>query len=693
MRAHLTITGRPSPSGGRPPFAVFAMMMFGIFTHPAQATDIDHFLRLSLEDLLRQEVVSASRRSQPLSDVAAAVHIITSEDIRRSGARSLPEALRLAPGVDVARISEDRWAISIRSHTEYLSNKLMVLVDGRNAYSPNFSGILWNTLQIPLENIDRIEVIRGPGGAVWGVNAVNGVINIITLPPHATQGTLISTGYGNETGSFAMLRQGGQGGESLSYNVYLQHREGPTSRTISGDDHHDGSDHLSAGFRLGGNEQAGGWMLAGNLYRTDSDGIGLVRDPLHPPTYRRVETFTDRFSGMDLQIGLTRQASEHSETRFYASWSYSDLEAVMLAHQRQHIVDLEFQQRLDFPHRHTLTWGAGYRWFDDDISSGFTTRIDQSRETLHVASVFAQDEIALGRSLRLTLGGRLDHNSYTSMEFQPTVRMLWNMTPRHSLWTSLSRAKRIPSRGERTADYILTVAPPGWLSFDPPLDESLAGLPIQGEVRSDDGYGSEQLTAFEAGYRGHPSPGLYLDVTTYVHRYENLRSATMVMDADSLLIGENNAYLIAPNRFINTGELTVTGAELSADWRGNERLRLQLAYSYNDIGEFTGGDRLFSSYIPRHIASLRGSWNLNHQTDLDLWIRHVDKRRQPFLAPLEAYTTMDIRLAWRPEKRVELAMVARNLLDSERVEYYSLTPTFQPAQTRRGIYGQVKLSF
>ncbi|WP_412852214.1 TonB-dependent receptor plug domain-containing protein [Ectothiorhodospira shaposhnikovii] len=672
---------------------VLPVLMLGCVLPPSQAAAIEHFLELSLEDLLQQEVISVSRRSQRLSDVAAAVHVITAEDIRRSGARSLPEALRLSPGVDVARVSEDRWAVSIRSHTEYLSNKLMVLVDGRNAYSPSFSGVLWNTLQIPLENIDRIEVIRGPGGAVWGVNAVNGVINIITRSSHAAHGTLVSAGFGNDTGLFALLRQGGPWGEDRSFNVYLQTREGRDSLTETGDDHHDRSDHLSAGFRLDGGQTGDNWMMAGSLFRADSDGIGVVRDPLSPPTYRRVETITDRFSGVDLQGELIRQTSEHSEIRFNASWSYSDVEAIMLADQQQHIVDLEFQQRLDVPDRHAITWGAGYRWYDDSISGGLTTRFDRPRETLHIASLFAQNEILLNQGLRLSLGGRLDHNSYTSTEFQPTIRMLWNVTPRHSLWTSLSRAKRIPSRGERTADYILTVARPGQFRLDRPVDDALANLPIQGEVRGNDAYGSERLTAFEAGYRGHPSPGLYLDLTAFVHRYDNLRSATTVTDPDMLLMGENDAYLIAPTQFINRGELTVTGVELSGDWRAGEALRFQLAYSFNDIGEFTGGDRLFSSFIPRHIASLRSAWNIGHQMDMDLWIRHVDRRHQPFLPPLDAYTTMDLRLAWRPERQLELALVAQNLLDSERTEYYSLTPTFLPTQTRRGFYGQIRLSF
>ena len=660
----------------------------------AQNSGIERFLDLSLEDLLQQEVISASRRAQPLSDVAAAAHVITAEDILRSGARSLPEALRLAPGVDVARISADRWAVSIRSHTEYLSNKLMVLVDGRSAYSPSFSGVLWNTLQIPLENIERIEVIRGPGGAVWGVNAVNGVINIITRSSHSTHGTLVSAGYGDVTGPFTLLRQGGSLGEDSSFSVYLRNSGHRDSLKESGDDHRDQANHLSAGFRMDGDEMAGQWMVSGNLYRTDSDGIGVVRDPFQPPpTYRRVENITDRFSGVDLQTSMTRKTSERSEIRVNASWSYSDLEATMLADQQQHIVDLELQQRIGFSSQHTLTWGAGYRWYRDTLSDGLTTRIAQSRETLHLASLFAQDEIELTDGLRLTLGGRLDYNSYTSTEIQPTIRMLWNMTPQHSLWSSLSQAKRIPSRGERTADYILTVAPPGVVSFDSPLDDSVADLPIQGEVRGNDRFGSERLTAFEAGYRGQLSPEVYLDVTAFMHRYDNLRTAALITDPDDLLISEDQQYLIAPNDFINTGELTVTGVELSGDWRPTERLRFQLAYSFNDTGEFTGGDQLFSSFIPRHITSLRSSWSLNHQTDLDMWVRHVDQRDRPFLPPLDAYTTMDLRMAWRPDSAIELALVAQNLLDSERTEYFSVAPTFQPAQTRRGVYGQIRLSF
>ncbi len=652
----------------------------------AEGVSADDFLDMALEDLLAVEVTTAGKRAQRVSDVAAAVHVITAEDIRRSGARSLPEVLRLAPGVDVAHIGGDRWAVSIRGFAEAFSSKLMVLVDGRSAYSPIFSGVFLNTLQFSLENVERIEVIRGPGGSIWGANAVNGVINIITRPAMDTQGTLVSAGHGNDTGSFAVARRGGTWGEHGYFSGYLRGQRAEPGRTLEGSEHDDGFRHLSAGFRGDWERGIDAWMLASNLYRARSDGLGLVPDPtdpaLAPSGFTRLTPLTDDLSGFNLQARFARQLSPESELEINASWLHEDLDAVLLAREKQDIVDIELQHRLRLADRHDLVWGVSYRRFEDDITDGLASRIDPSSESLDFFSLYAQGETPLREDLRFTLGARLDHNDYTGLEFQPTARLLWNVSPSHSLWTSLSQANRIPSRGERSAYYRGDVLPPGSL----PLPPELSGLPVQTEIRASDDFESERLTAFEIGYRGQPHQRLYLDASAFVHRYRDLRSFSF----EPAGLEFAGTHLVLSSDLLNEDELTLRGFELAADWRPRDDWRFQASYGYSDTDE---ASMTAASFVPRNIVSLRASWDVNPRTDLDLWLRHVDER--PFVggATLDAYTTLDLRLAWRPVRGMEISLIGQNLIDSERQEFQSEVPALVPAQTRRGVYGQVTLEF
>ncbi len=654
---------------------------------PVTPADVERYVNLSLEDLLNQSVTSVNKRTQPLSDVAAAVYVITAEDIRHSGATSLPEVLRLAPGVDVAHIGGDRWAVSIRSFTSYLANKLLVLVDGRSAFSPNFGGVIWNTLQIPLANIQRIEVIRGPAGSVWGLNAVNGVINIITKSAKTTQKTMLTAGDGDETGPFFTARHGGQFGKDTYYNFYVQGQHGDGDLTATGDDYHDGFRHLAAGFRADREQGADKRMMTGNIYHVRSDGMGIVPDPSAPLTgYSSQASFTDDFAGFDLQSNFTRRLSGDSDIQANVSWTHGNLDMVMIAHETQDILDAEFRHRLRLADRHDFTWGVGYRWFSDTISDGLETHIGQSSATLRVASLFAQDEVALGDDLHLTLGARLDQQKYTGTELQPSASLLWHVNPRHSLWTSLAEARRIPSRGERTADFGYGVIPPGTLPVPSPLNALPALTVLRGTSATD----SERMDAFEIGYRGQETERLFLDATVYVHRYKDLVAATS-LNPNALEIG--NGYLILPAPFTNTGTLTVQGLEVSADWRPYDFWHLQASYAYMHTGEYRGADPSFSSFVPNQIVSLLSSWRLNQDTDLNLWLRHVGQRPNYPYPALDAYNSIDLRLAWRPRKGVELSLVGQNLTDAPRQEFTSLVPTFAPARIERGVYGKIRLDF
>jgi iron complex outermembrane receptor protein len=644
------------------------------------AQDVGHYVDLSIEDLLNQEVTSANKRAQRLSDVAAAAFVITADDIRESGARSLPEALRLAPGVDVARISADRWAVSIRGFSGFFANKLLVLVDGRSAFTPSFNGVIWNGLQFPLENIERIEVIRGPGGSVWGVNAVNGVVNIITKSARQLQGNQVVIGAGDETGPFVQARHGGALGADSNYSVYVREQRGNASSRLSGEAADDAYHHQSAGFRLDGEDGTDSWALSGNAYRTRSDVLSILPDPLSPQTgYWRSQHATDDISGHDLLAHVTRRLSSTSSLELTLSWTHGivDLRPA-IARLEQDIVNAEVQHTLRLGNRHNLTWGLAYHHYTDRASQGDIANLDPERESLRTTSIFGQDEFKLTDTLRLTAGARLDHQKYTGSEFQPSLSMLWKADPNRSLWTSIARASRIPSRGEVTGEVAAAVIPPP--TFGP--------MPALTVVDGRRGLDAERMDAFEIGYRGQETARLFIDATAYVHRYRDLITPS-APDVGNITMG--SGYLVVPLRFANAGAGTMRGIEMSADWRVMRQWHVRGSYSY---AEFDGRSiNIGLVQPPRHIFSVLSSWAVNHRTDLSLWLRHVAKREGLDGQDIAAYDSADLRLAWRPSQGVELSLVGQNLLDDGHQEFTSSLPAVDPTRVERGVYGQITIDF
>jgi len=642
-------------------------------------SDVSQYLDLSLEALLDQKVTSANKRPQSLSDVAAAAYVISTDDIRASGAKSLPEVLRLAPGVDVARISADRWAVSIRGFTGFFANKLLVLVDGRSAFSPSFNGVLWNSMQFPLENIERIEVIRGPGGSVWGVNAVNGVINIITKSSRDTQGTQILMGAGSELRTFAQARHGGMLGKDATFSVYAKGEKGDDSTQLSGESAHDGYDHQSAGFRMDRDTGDDVWQLTGDLYHQHSKGMSVIPDPSAPLSgYWRTETYTNRLSGGNLQARFTRRLGPSSTLAAQLSWSHNVADLSVLACLQQDVVDAELQHTFRLGARHDVTWGLAYRWYRDDATAGPTANFVHERETLRVASLFGQDEYALTEHLRLTLGARLDYQKYTGSEFQPSLSLLWNLDARRSLWASVARATRIPSRGERTGAVSVDVIPP----------PALGPLPVLTVVRGNARIDAEKMNSIELGYRGQETEKLFVDVTAYIHDYKDLIT-TAGPDFPGLQM--HSGYLVLPVNFDNVGALTSRGIELATSWQLNPAWRVRGTYTYSTVDGSRAEVALGNP--PKHILSVLSSWRIDEHTDVDLWLRHVAKRNGVANLPVDAYTTADLRLAWRPVRGVEVSLVGQNLLEARHEEFTSTLPTVVPTQVQRGVYGQIKLDF
>ena len=414
---------------------------------PGLAQDVSDLKSMSLEDLMNIRVTSVSKKPQRLLDAASAIYVITQEDIRRSGATNIPDALRRVPGIQVAHISANTWAITSRGLNGQFANKLLVLIDGRTVYTPLFSGVFWDVQDTLLEDIDRIEVIRGPGASLWGDNAVNGVINIITKKASDTQGGLLSTGYGDEQQGFASLRYGGKIGNSAHFRVYSKFFNRDNAVLASGEKANDRWDTLRGGFRIDWDvDNQDSLIVQGDIY--DGETESNASTPILTSPFK--ESFNDEseFAGWNVLTRWKRVFSDSSNMELQLYFDRTERESAMFREDRD-TFDFDFQHRFKFGERHDIVWGLGYRLNHDDIRNTFSLSFNPDDRYMSLYSGFVQDEITLIEDkLLLTVGSKISYNKFTDSEIQPNARLLWKLHERHSAWISLSRAVRTPSRAE-----------------------------------------------------------------------------------------------------------------------------------------------------------------------------------------------------------------------------------------------------
>lgn len=661
--------------------ALLPMASGAAATERADLADLTH---LSLEDLmnLRVEVTSASKRAETLGKVAAAVSVLTGDDIRRAGATSIPDALRLIPGVQVARINASKYAISVRGFNGRFANKLLVLIDGRSVYTPLFSGVFWELQDTLLEDVDRIEVIRGPGATLWGANAVNGVINIITKPAAATQGLLVTGAAGDEDRASGAVRFGGAfaGGDG-HYRIYAKHMRRDGGLTPSGEDAPDDSNHSRVGFRADWKTgSADAFTAQGGLTTGRTGESSTIFEPT-APFIRPVEQ-RDRMLNADILGRWTRTLSAASEVSLQA---YVSRETVHLPQVKatNDTVDIEFQHHVKPWERHDVVWGAGYRLHSDDIEGTFSLSVDPVRRTEQVVNAFVQDEITLvPDKLRFTVGSKFELNGYSGIELQPSARLLWTPAADHTFWTAVSRAVRTPSRAEDDIRIVQASQPgPG-------------GLPVTVEATGQRGFDSEDLLAFEAGYRTSPVSNLSLDVAAFYNIYDHLLSLEPQPIAFSASPAPRLALpLLAGNRL----DARTWGAEVAAEWHPIESWRLRGAYTLlrMDTEAAAGsGDTISASAAngssPQHQFNLQSSTDLTEDVEFDLILRHVGDL--PALR-IGGYTTLDARIGWRVADGVELSLVGRNLVGGPRLEYRPEFLSTDPTQVERSVYAKATLRF
>jgi iron complex outermembrane receptor protein len=601
--------------------------------------------RLSLEQLMDIEVTSVSRRAEKLSTTASAIQIITAEDIRSSGASSIPEALRLAPNLQVAQVNSSQWAVSARGFNNVLANKLLVMIDGRTVYTPLYAGVSWDVQNLPLEAVDRIEVISGPGGTLWGANAVNGVINIITKSAKETQGLSLEGGAGTELQGFGGARYGGRSASGLAYRVYGQGFGLGSTALSSGADAKDSWWMGQGGFRMDWNaSKADGLTLQGDYYESRPDPDGGVRVVARGGNAvgRWTRVLSD---GSDFQL----QVYYDRGYRDFGQGFTEDLSTY----------DVDWQHRFQLGRHQEVIWGLGARLMDHQTENLAAFAFLPAHKLLHLYSGFVQDEIALvDQRLRLTLGSKFEHNGYTGFEVQPSARLAWAPTARHTVWAAVSRAVRTPARLDR--DFFLYAAPS--VPF-------IIGSDLQ----------SEELLATELGWRLQAHARVSLSLSTFYNDYDNVRTAEP---------GPPPAGL--PITLANGLRGHTYGAEMAAVYQVSDHWRLRGGYTFlkkelslkpgsNDLN---GGSA--ESNDPQHQFLIQSSADLPGRIELGSVLRYVGALPKP---QVPSYADLDLRLAWKPMGRLELAVVGQNLLHGEHVEFIPSSPS--PRRVERGVYGKI----
>ena len=640
---------------------------------------------LSMEDLMNMQVTSVSKRTQKVADAAAAVFVITQEDIRRSGATSIPDALRLVPGLEVARIDQNKWAIASRGFNGRFDNKLLVLIDGRSVYTPLFSGVYWNVQDVMLEDIDRIEVIRGPGATLWGANAVNGVINIISKKAKDTQSAVVTAGAGTEERGSGSVRYGSKIGNT-SYRAYGKYFNWGPSVYPSGTIAHDGWDALRGGFRADWTPAgANSLTLQGDIYRSKY-GETLTVPSLTSP-YSSTFPNNGNYSGANI-LGRWNHSSEGSSMSLQMYYDNTTIADNSLFVDHQNIFDMDFQHGFRVGDSQQFVWGLGYRSIRDRNDPSFSVSLRPNQLTLNHFSAFIQDEISLvDNRLRLTFGSKFEHNDFTGFEVQPNARLLWTLTPNQSVWTAVSRAVRTPALTEEGLRLNSAVVPPATPANPTPFPAVVA-------VFGSHQFQSEDLLAYEVGYRVQATNSFSADIATFYNNYSNLRTAEP--GAPFLEGSPAPTDIVIPFVAANKMSGGTYGVELFADWRVAPKWRLVGSYSYLQMDIRKNSDSLDptpdspNGSSPRHQWYLRSSIDLPKHFEHDTTLRFVD--HLPSLN-IPSYYSLDSHLGWRPVSTVEFSIGGQNLLDNHHLEFIPDFINTAPTEVKRTVYGSITVRF
>jgi iron complex outermembrane receptor protein len=636
----------------------------------------------SLEDLMNVEVTSVSKTEETLSRTAAAVFVISPEDISRSGAMNIPDLLRMVPGMDVSQINANTWAINARGFNARFSSELLVLVDGRPVYTQTFGGVFWDVLDLPLEDIERIEVIRGPGGSVWGANAVNGVVNIITKKASDTHGGLVVAGGGNTDQGFGTTQYGGKAGGETDYRVYAKYLNQDHLPNAAGQDGGDGWHMLRGGFRIDSVVSSKDTlMFEGNIYSgregTPSTYLPSVTAPALLDNELQVN-----LSGGFIQGSWDHTASPHSDTALQVS--YDRYQRNDTLGEGRGTLNLDFQHHFSGWARQNIVWGLNYRHSASHSIGSFTASLFPANLATQLFGMFFQDEIiVVPGHVFLTLGAKLEHNHYTGLDFMPDIRVAWAPSARHTFWAAVSNADRTPSALDASIRANIS-------GFTGPGD-----LPVLIRLTGNPTVKNEDLIAYEAGYRTMVLKQLSVDLTAYYDSYKD-QDTTEPM----ALFMENSPsppHLVMPLVFENLMHGETHGVEIAVNWQPARRWTLSPGYAFEEIhmhlaptSHDTTSVGAAEGSSPDHSAQLRSHLVLWHGLSWDTSAYFVGRLTDP---SEPSYTRLDTQLSWAVGEGATLSFVGQNLVKDLHEEFVDATGSARSTEIKRSAYAKFTWRF
>ena len=650
---------------------------------------IDKLIALDLEDLpnvsllnFDSDIISASKKKERYAEVSSAIYLLTNEDIRRSGATHIAEVLRLVPGIQVARIDANRWAITARGFNSSFANLLLVLVDGVSIFSTDFNGVFWDQHELMLEDIEKIEVIRGPGAAVWGSNAVNGVVNIITKNSSDTQGSLLSAGGGSQERFFSSLRHGGKVGENASYRVFGKFVERDDNKFRDGGDSEDGYEHSHGGFRVDAKpSKEDSLTLKGTGFYLDKN-LEVAVPSLSPPFVDR-----DSFSGGKTVWGastLGRWERELPSSTLSAQLDYSyEHQAGHVFPTDRHSAHIELRHQFSPLNNHNLLYGIEYRYSRSKIEPNFADAFIPKTRSANLFTFFLSDDVTLVQDkLRLIAGVKLERNSYTDYEVGPNVRLLWTPTPKQSVWASITRAVASPSR---VSEDVITPI----VAFPEPNSGLTGVVTLNGSSLSK----AQNLTAYEIGYRAKLSETFSIDLAAFINDYDDILSSEPGEPFVDFPFGPSAPpALFLPNFFENNLNAQSVGVEVVAAWQFFEFWRLSGGYSFLDLDLSIGNSldaanvTFFEGASPKNQFFLRSLLDVTQGVEFDSILRYVDHLTT---GNIPSYLELDLRFAWTITDGVELSVVGQNLLESSHEEFVGVILPPPATEIKRGVYGKI----
>ncbi len=646
--------------------------------------DVDQLAKVNVQaPALNVETTSMARQESTVGRTAGAIYVITQEMIQRSGALNIPDVLRLVPGLDVAQVNSHTWAISSRGFNDEYADKLLVLIDGRIVYSPLFAGTYWDVQDVVLEDIDRIEVIRGPGGTIWGVNAVNGVINIITKKAKDTQGALVNVGGGTDYLDREEFRYGGQIGEDLYFRVYGKAFDHSPGFGDGADWWHQGRTGFRADWEPD-KDKSNVFTFQGDYYSGEA-GYNSGMDIPVPP-FRTTIAGDEGVLGGNLLAHWKHIISDDSDWDLLTYYDRADRNYGVFWDQAVNTFDIEFQHRFPLGPRNEITWGGQYRQIhDDETTFPFALNFEPPSRTTGEFNMYVQNQMTLVPDrLFFTFGSRFDQNDYTGFEYEPSARVLYTPDKKQSWWAAISRAVRIPSRLNANGD--ITPFAPEPLPYPPPLNQEFFRFEGNSSLLSED------LIAYELGYRAQPDPKFSYDIALFYNVYTQLTA----LQPSSYYFDQGN--LILPFLTVNGGNAQTWGGEISAHYALTDTWRLTANYSLLEWEfQFAPGDIPYVFDLPgsnpHNQVQFISSWDFGRRLQFDMILRYVDSLPGEILYgfPIDGvrnYTTMDLRLAWQANKHLECALIGRNLFDYHHQEFNELMGLYQ-SQVERSVFGSM----